>query len=814
MSRLAYRRFARTLETLQDNLSPEVQILPTRRNGVTALAHLEANLFCDVPDPVRAGVNVAFVEAQNTSLEAREALRWIKARVTRDGLKPSECAVIAYDIAPYRSFLRSVAREFGVPFHLSCGEPLVSNPAVAAVLNLVELPLLNWARRPLLDVLRTPYLDLSLYGLGREDAWQLDETARVSQVIEGIDQWEEALALAATEDTSHRSENEIDDTRGDDEEGHAPRRPMGGAAQALWERLLIFHERLMPPSRGSMADYARWVEDLLAERSGTQLVSCILAQKDTAERDKTAIEAFLKALGALALAESVVARPKVLTYAEFCAQLRSVIDSATYQMDDEFDRRQGRVYATDLKAARGVCYRAVAILGLSEGLRPAPLREDPLLSDEDREECAKAGLPLEPRLRSDQQTVFYEGVTRATEYLLLCRPYLADDGELWEPSPYWTATRILFDASVQRVRPEDTRPHCEAASPAELLDWCVRRRSLPGDYRGLAPEWENLRQLGEVLRSRIESADANGYEGSATSLSAALTTRFGPDHVWSASRLESYGACPFQFYATTALGLEERKPPELGYDASQLGSMLHEILERVYRQTRDPLSLDELLTTLPPVAEAVLDEAPRKYGFRPTPLWETQRQELIDILSRTLSALVAQEGAFWPVHFELRFGLDGSPPLRLETDQGRVLLRGVIDRVDIDAERNIRIIDYKTGSSGLHQNDLAEGRRLQLPIYSLAAANCLELGTPADGFYWSILSGKAGHLRLEKFRHETDDGVIYHGADGAMDLAIAHIGNFLRGIREGSFRPSPPSGGCKGYCAARRFCWRYQPQGW
>lgn len=807
MSRLAYRRFARTMEALQSNLSLEVQVLPIRRNPVRPLAHLEESLFQTNVGCERMGANVTFVEAQNMSLEAREALRWVKARIARDGVALNQCAVIARDIGSYRQALHEAAREFGLPLRLACGEPLIANPAVAAVLNLLELSLQDWARRPLLDVLRTPYFDLSLFGFSHGDAVQLDEIARAGQVVGGIDQWQEALLLAAAERDSSREEF-------DEEEQRPPRRPIGSAALALWERLRAFHERLTPPAQGSLKDYARWVEDLLPERSGVQLASCLAAQADTAERDKAAVGAFVKALGALVLGESVVERSSTVSFAEFYAQLRASVEAATYRLDDFADPTQGQIYGASLATARGVCYRAVAIMGLSEGLLPAPLNEDPLLSDEDRDECVKSGLPLEPRLRSDQQTLFYEGVTRATEYLLLSRPYLADDGEVWEPSHYWAAALSLFDAPVQRVRPEDIRPHVEAASPAELLAWCVRRRSLPGGYRNLLPEWETLRGLWSVLRARLDSDTPGECDGNDSDLRSALAGRFGPDHIWSPSRLETYAACPFSFYMSVALGLEERKPPELGFDAAQLGSMLHEVLEGVYRQAGNGSQIEDLLAALPSVAQAVFEAAPRKFGFRPTPFWETQRQELMESLSRSLPGLASQSGAFRPAHFELQFGLAGASPLAIETDEGSVLFHRVIDRVDLDQEGNLRIIDYKTGSSGLRPRDLIEGHRLQLPIYSLAAQKSLGLGRPVDGFYWAILRGEAGQLRLQGFEHVTEDGRVFRGALGAMDLAAEHIGNFLRGIREAAFAPLPPSGGCKGYCVARQFCWRYQPEQW
>ena len=803
MTRSVHRRFARALAVLREALSPDIEVLPRRSHPVPALAHLEANLF--LPGALRqpAGLNVSFMEAQTMALEAREALRWLKARIVRDHISPEQCAVVARDIGLYRVFLREAAREFGLPLRLACGEPLVTNPAIAAVLGLLELPLQDWKRRPLLDAVRSPYFDLSAFGLSPADAARLDEVARAGQVVGGIEQWREALLQASKE--------QADDVDLGEEDARPPRLPTGSAALSLLGSLEAFCRRVTPPVKGSLTTYVQWIEDLLGDEDGLRLSHHAGSQPDTAARDAKALTAFATVLGALVLGESVVGPPKEMSYAEFYSELRAALAPATYRWDDAIDPQLGYIYAADLTTARGVSYRAVAMLGLSEGLFPSPVVEDPLLSDEERADLSRRGVSLEPRLRSDQQTLFYEGVTRATQYLLLSRPYLGDDGEAWEPSPFWSAARAVLDAPVRRVRLEDRRSEVEAASVSELLAWSVRHGALPKGCKELTPEWERLRRHADVLRARLGAASTGEDEGRLDTVRPELQSRYGPEHIWSSSRLETYAACPFWFFTAFALRLEERIPPKPGYDAAQLGSILHKILERVYAEAKDPTNLTELLEILPHVAGMILQDAPAIYGFRPTVLWETLQTELQEALSKTLQGLAECRGQFRPTHFELEFGTGDRPPLQVAYDGETVLLHGIIDRVDRDDRGNVRVIDYKSADSGLRPLDLCEGRRLQLPLYALAVERCLNLGIPVDGFYWAILKGEMGKLQLGKFRHQTQDGRVYQGTAGAMALAVEHVVAYVRAIRDGSFAPAPSGNVCKDYCPARLFCWRYQP---
>ena len=233
-----------------------------------------------------------------------------------------------------------------------------------------------------------------------------------------------------------------------------------------------------------------------------------------------------------------------------------------------------------------------------------------------------------------------------------------------------------------------------------------------------------------------------------------------------------------------------------------LGNLYHEILEKVYqRAPTDPTA------TLPAVAAEVFDAAPATYGFRPTALWNYQQRELTEILERTIAALIEISQDYQPYAQEQAFGLRGQPPLLIRGQDGDTLrVRGYIDRVDRATESgDLRIMDYKSGSTHISDRDLAEGKRVQLPLYALAARDALGLGQIADGFYWHVGSGRASYFRLEKAEG---------GVQGAIDTAVAYAWATVRGVRAGAFAPQPPAKGCPGHCPAASFCWRYMGRGW
>jgi ATP-dependent helicase/DNAse subunit B len=234
-----------------------------------------------------------------------------------------------------------------------------------------------------------------------------------------------------------------------------------------------------------------------------------------------------------------------------------------------------------------------------------------------------------------------------------------------------------------------------------------------------------------------------------------------------------------------------------------LGIIYHRILEHVYRSVADPSDLAQVLAGLPEVAGAVLDEAPQREGFRETAWWAQTRAEIVEAVRSSLESLGEIQGEFIPYQYEVRFGLEGRPPLIVSDGQDRFLVRGYIDRIDRTLDGRLRVIDYKTGGpSAYGKSALSEGKKLQVALYALAARDALQLGEPAEGFYWHIRRAEPSGLRLSTFAG---------GPEGAMQVAAEKAWEAVRGARAGHFAPRPPEGGCPAYCPAAGFCWHFTP---
>lgn len=783
-ARSAHRRFKKTLDDLLADLPLEVVPSSSNPNLPQDMAQIEQYVFEPANTIPQKSQWPFLLEVRSPADEAREALRWIKARVIRDEIPLQACAIFTPNPDIHRPLLRSAAREFGIPVRFTQSDPITASPAIAALVNLLNLPVQNFRSSALFKTLRSPYFS---HSFGHESIDTLEKISRIAQIIEGQTQWEETWERLAP--SKPKTQLDLDDER------ILADLPRGDFANALRSQLDAFLA-LLTPSQGkqSQTEWTGWLEDLLDTLQFHQNLA--------GERDELAVEGFRDALRALVLSEAIAGKRKV-DFAGYVADLQGVLEGSALR--EPHNGEHASLLIGSLREARGLRFQAVVLLGFSEGIFPEVERPDPFLPEE-----LRAALGLDSRLDRDQASLFYQAVTRSDSQLLITRPYLSEDGENWEASPFWNAVMGLFDEdAVQKIRPDDPRPLTEAASSQEVLFWAVRRKSLPGTYVDLTERWKQLQTAREVIQARQSKQPGGTFEGSVPDLADELSKRYSSKHIWSASRLEAYGACPQMFYIGVALDLERVEPASLGLDVRQIGSILHKILEETYGATANPADVDSVLKKLPAVARHIFETAPQAYGFRPSELWELEQEQFLTQLENTIRALDEVSAGWTPFAYEAMFGIQHAPPLEIPVGQEQLLVRGVIDRVDRNTAGELRVVDYKTGSSHLAQDDLKNGRRLQLPLYALAARDALQLGDPVDGMYWKILAAEAGSLKLAKFKTASNTGV-----EAAFEVLLDHLLHILTGIRSGEFPPIPPKGGCPEYCPAAQWCWRCQKAGW
>jgi RecB family exonuclease len=416
--------------------------------------------------------------------------------------------------------------------------------------------------------------------------------------------------------------------------------------------------------------------------------------------------------------------------------------------------------------AKGLEWDLVVVTGVQDGVWP-DLRRRGTLLDADLVSRDGAGLPATPaQLLVEERRLFYVALTRARRRLVVTAVQSLDDaGE--RPS------RFLDELDI---------PVPEVASLAgtELLAGASLvarlRRSLREDEPGLrSAAARRLAALAALTgpdgAPLFPGADPGSWWGIRP-----LTPGVGPLRdperplVLSPSALKAFGECPLRWF------LEREARARGAQGAAQgFGLVVHALAQLVSDGV------------LPPDRDAVLARLDRVWpslGFEAPWHGAAERREAEATVDRLLTWL-ATRGDRTFVAAEASF----------EAEVGGVVLRGSADRLDIDGDGLVHVVDFKTGRTMLSY-DAAESDP-QLGAYQLAIRE--------GGFEHLEPDARPGGAELVYLRTGTAAGVPGSRRQppvGAwMDEVVGRTG---AAVRAEQF-PAQPNDRC-GACPFRGSC--------
>jgi len=841
------RRFQKALQRLiKYAQSPPTMIekysaSPLRERRHPALRHLLDSIFQLGSARQSADNGVAFIEAPDPAREAAAVLRKVKRLLLAQACQPDDILIALRDWARYAHHFDTIGHAYGLPLTLHRGESIAQNPAVIMLLNLINLHVSDFRRRDLLDVLRSPYFDVP--GLG---AAQIDQLERISQafvVTSGRALWLEAVARA-----THPLRRDEDDR--DDPE---PAILDFTQAASLRANLSAFFDAVTPPVRATLENYIYWLDNLIGADSETNLDDSdempldeifslhMLGQikqqsaQGVVERDLAATHELKRVLRGFlsgqALLKSLGGTGE-LDRAAFLVEIQTAINNTAI---NQGAGRSGRVLVTTVTDARGLPHKHVFVPGLSEGIFPAQVAEDPLYLDTERQAL---GIGLETQAeRAADDGLFYELMSLAYETLTLSRPTV-QNGVPWIASHLWRGAAAVFsDIEIERIRIGAVVGAGDVISRDEALltlaDGLNRAQpssdilSLYSWVMAAQPDhWERIHRarLIELNRaSRRRPHDRYSGRLFEPGLIAHAAAELSEERRWSASQLNDYGICGFRFFAKRLLKLEALEEPEEALNAAALGTINHEILERTYREIAKrglliaPENIDEALTILRETAPPVLAKALDNFGFRNSAQWEQEKK----LLLRRLEQLIRQDfddgnkiakkfgsGSRKPYVLEAPFGTDGGVavkiPIVVAGKTEALHLRGYIDRMDRIGDSLI-VIDYKTGSTEIPVSEIDIGRNFQMMVYLRAAAYVLAAQRDPDAPK-NVKGGLFWHIRNQKTSGEL---VMDEDGNKTLEMAEKYIGHNIALGRRGDFvthATKVDKGRCAHYCEYSQLC--------
>ena len=346
--------------------------------------------------------------------------------------------------------------------------------------------------------------------------------------------------------------------------------------------------------------------------------------------------------------------------------------------------------------SKGLEWPVVVVVDVQEDVWPDLRHRGSLLQSERLGDAALSGptelLPLSARL-AEERRLFYVATTRARRRLVVTAVDSPEDDGV-RPSRFLAELGIVPRVVGDRPR----RPMTLVALVAELRSVAadpVRPEPL---RRAAAERLARLAEAHERSVPLVPAAHPDRWWGVAevTQPDQAIY----PDDVpipLSGSSLASLSDCALRWFLSHEVHAESARSTALGF-----GSIVHALAHEVAR-SGEPPGLDQLDTLIDSVWNQMAFEAP----WRST----QEKAHAHTALARFLRWHTDDRGR------EL-LGTEHSFTVEVTAGGRRVLLRGQMDRVEIDVEGQVVVVDLKTSKTPPAAGKVAE--HVQLGVYQIA----------------------------------------------------------------------------------------------
>ena len=357
------------------------------------------------------------------------------------------------------------------------------------------------------------------------------------------------------------------------------------------------------------------------------------------------------------------------------------------------------------------------LLGANDHVLPDPGQSGGILNDDDRDELAQRGIELAPtgmdRMSIELQNL-YAALAQPTDGLTVSYPVSDVSGAELRPAFVIDRLRSLFPAVRVEIESNDKSYRLTATIPA-LEAAGQRPQGALWRYFAENPQFADrlaaMERASSIKRGSLSRSAVRALYGDRVSMSA--------------SRLERMRSCHFAYFMEYGLKAKPRTPA--AFDAPQIGTFLHFLLENV---TRDVLGMGGFAA----VDDEELHKLVRNYidlyvekelhNFRER---NARFKYLFARLRNTAYAVIDQvaeelrHSDFIPLEFELSFGDNGTlPAVVVSEPDAELRVGGKVDRVDgwvKDGKLYLRVVDYKSGKKAFDLSAVKMGLDIQMLLY-------------------------------------------------------------------------------------------------
>ena len=693
---------------------------PNRFAKAPALHYLEQNLFRYQYEPYAGEQQeIHMFEALSPREEVHQTALYIRHLIREQGMTYRDIAVVIGDLEGYVSYVETEFGQLEIPCFLDRTRGIVLNPMIEYIKSALQLYIKDFSYDTVFHFLRSGMADISREEIDELENYVIRTGARGYRTYSRL--------------FTRRTEEMQGNAEGSEQAEEKTMERLNRIRQQFMDAVEILHMG----SQEKAGDYVSHLYDFLEQNQVQQKLLNYQQQfekEGDLSRAREYAQIYRLVMDLLDQVYELLGEEEI-SRQEFADILEAGFGEITV---GTIPQNVDRIVVGDMERTRLKQVKVLFFLGVNDGNIPKNASKGGIISDMDREFLIESGTEMAPSPRQQmyiQRLYLYLNMTKPSEQLYLSYAKVNSEGKGIRPSYLIDTVRKLFPAmSVEypqnRSRLEQIEGRQEGARylAEELREYV--EGTLPEEERQDFYLMYRAYEADAVGRDLLTRAAFRRYRESGLSRIVARAL-YGQQLENSVSRLETYAACACRHFLQYGLSLQERE--EFGFEASDMGTVYHAVLENFAGKLAES-NLTWWDFTEDFAAKAV-KESVEAYAatYGETVLYSSARNEyaitrMSRILTRTVLTLQKhlKQGSFQPDDYELsfRFAEDlDSIHVDLSEDE-KMHLQGRIDRIDVseDAEHvYVKVIDYKSGNRKFDLAALYYGLQLQLVVYMNAA---------------------------------------------------------------------------------------------
>jgi ATP-dependent helicase/nuclease subunit B len=726
---------------------PVILDKPVRFSSSAQLAHVERNIFELKPDKIPVSDNVRIISAPNARAEIRFVAKQVIVLIKEKNYRYRDIAVIASDIDRYEHYIRACFDDYGVPFFIDKRKSLNQHSVVQLISSALQIVTGGYSQSSQSDIftyLKTDLVPIDRYDVDVLENYCLEFGIGESDWTDG-DQWH----FAGDDKYDEKRINEI-------------RLKAISPLHELRDKICTVDK---PANMMGADEFVRAIHDFLNTLGVRETVGKWIEEAEK-NNDKQTADEHRQFYGKLIDIFDELAAVFAGQHMS-CKDYQAILDSAFSQLMLAFiPPTLDQVLVGSIERSRHPDLKVVFLIGATQKQFPSPVGSVSILSDDDRKAADSAGFMLAATASqelTERQYLAYIAFTRPSEFLCVTYPVTDDKGSGVPRSQFVDNLGSLFEnLKEESIAGEQTSIE-KVHNKSELVEMLcgelgkgTSRDSFEGSQEKYSDLLDGICADEELAESGSNVLSAINYDNRADLDKKVVGELYGKRIRSSATRLSTFAACPYQYFARYVLDLKERE--EFKLEPLDLGNFYHRVLDSLQKklseENKDFVTVEdkELLELLNEQISNLMQTDAFISNFARRSAHNTfiinSAAEVLENCVLAIAQMV-RAGSFRPALSEVSFGKvrnaqDRIGKFELALADGRLLsLDGKIDRLDIAEFDGIiiaAVFDYKRRGASFNWSKLYYGLDMQLPIYLLAAKNAdkPKVKTVVGAFYMPV----------------------------------------------------------------------------